>query len=596
MYALAYFYDMHTTFPSSLSIAQQAQVLPISSVAQQAGINPGELILYGEHTAKVKPAILQRLAGRPRGKYIVVSAMSPTPLGEGKTTVAIGLTQALGTCMQANACCCIRQASMGPTFNLKGGAAGGGHSQVLPMEEFNLHLTGDIHAVSIAHNLVMAALDSRMFHESRQNDATLLKNGLATRLNINPDTINWRRVVDVCDRALRSVSIGHADAEASPAIYPRHTSVDIAVASELMAILALSFDFKDLRQRVGKVVIALNKNGIPVTLEDMQIAGAVAVLLKDAIKPNLLQTLEGQPVFVHTGPFANIAHGNSSIIADRIALQLCDYVVTESGFGSDIGLEKFVNIKCRYSGLKPDAIVLVATVRSLKMQGGGPAVKAGTKPVGVYAEENLDLLKKGLCNLGRHIQIARSFGIPVVVSINYFVTDTPTELDTIISYAKEQGAADAVVSKHYYEGGKGAAQLAAAVINAANQHSTLQFTYTDDMGIADKIRTIAKKIYRAADVQFSEQAMAQISRYEKLGFGRLPVCMAKKQYSFSHDPAHLGAPEDFILPIREMRIGTGAGFVTALTGAMNLMPGLATRPSYMHIDIDPESEVISGLS
>lgn len=587
---------MHNAFPSSLSIAQQAQLRPISAVAGRAGIKPDELILYGEHTAKVKPGILRRVAGSKRGKYIVVSAMSPTPLGEGKTTVAIGLTQALGTCLQANASCCIRQASMGPTFNLKGGAAGGGHSQVLPMEEFNLHLTGDIHAVSIAHNLVMAALDSRMYHENRQTDAALARNGLTKRLNINPDTINWRRVVDICDRSLRSISIGHADATACPGLYPRQTSVDIAVSSELMAILALSVDFADLRQRVGKVVIALDKEGKPVTLEDMQIAGAVAVLLKDAIKPNLLQTLEGQPVFVHTGPFANIAHGNSSIIADRIALQLCDYVVTESGFGADIGLEKFVNIKCRYSGLQPDAVVLVATVRALKMHGGGPTVKAGTKPDAAYTTENLDLLRRGLCNLGRHIHIARSFGIPVVVSVNYFHTDTPAELDAILKYAIEQGATDAVVSRHYYEGGNGAKQLAEAVSKACLQQSTLQFTYPDAMGIADKIRAIAKNIYRAADVSFSEQAMMQISRYERLGFGHLPVCMAKTQYSFSHDPAHLGAPEDFILPIREMRIGTGAGFVTALTGAMNLMPGLATSPSYMHIDIDPETEIISGLS
>jgi len=583
---------------SDLAIAQQAELKPILDIARSVGLREDELVPYGWDKAKVRLEVLERLKDKPNGKYVDVTAITPTPLGEGKTTTTVGLTQALGTALGKNVMACIRQPSMGPTFNIKGGAAGGGHSQVIPMEDFNLHLTGDIHAITVAHNLVAAALDTRMYHESRQSDAALKRRGVR-RLDIDPDTITWNRVVDVCDRAQREIMVGFNDdklLDGSPSpVFPRKTGVDITVASELMAILALATSLQDLRQRVGKAVVGMSKSGDPVSLDDLGIAGAVTVLMKDTIMPNLMQTLEGQPAFVHAGPFANIAHGNSSIIADKIALKLADYVVTESGFGADIGMEKFFDIKCRYSGLIPNAVVLVATVRALKMHGGGPKVSPGAPLDRAYTEENLPLLEAGLGNLGAHIKNALRFGIPVVVAVNSFTTDTDAEMEMVREYAKSQGAEDAVVSKHWAEGGMGAAALAEAVVAACDKPSNFKFLYPLDWPIKKKIEHIAKTIYNAAEVTYEPQAEEQIANYERAGFGGLPICMAKTHLSLSHDPALKGVPTGFTLPVREVRASAGAGFIYPLIGSMSTMPGLATHPAFMDIDIDENGEVV-GLS
>ena len=586
--------------PSDIEIAQAAEMFPIREIMGRIGLVEDDVDLYGKWKAKVHLDVLEKFADRPQGKYIDVTAITPTPLGEGKTTTTVGLTQAMGSVLGKNVMCCIRQPSMGPTFNIKGGAAGGGYSQIVPMEDFNLHLTGDTHAISVAHNLVAAAIDTRMYHESRQSDAALKRRGIERRLDIDPDTITWNRVVDVCDRSLREIEIGFNDAtlrDGSPSpIFPRKTGYDISVASELMAILALATSLRDLRERVGRVVIGMDRQGNPVSLEDLGVAGAVTVLLKDALMPNLMQTLEGQPAFVHCGPFANIAHGNSSIIADQIALKLADYVITESGFGADIGMEKFFDIKCRYSGLIPNAVVLVATVRALKMHGGGPKVSPGAPLDKAYTEENLELLEAGLCNLGAHIQNALRFGIPVVVAVNAFSTDTPAELEMIREYAVAQGAEDSVVTKHWAEGGDGAAKLAEAVVAACEKPSKFEFLYPLDWSIKQKIEHIAKTIYSAGDVTYTELAEEQIARYEKAGFGNLPICMAKTHLSISHDPTLKGAPSGFTLPVREVRASVGAGFIYPLIGKMSTMPGLATYPAYMKIDLDLETGKIVGLS
>jgi len=584
--------------PSDIEIAQAADLRPIMEIATKLGLTDDDLDLYGKYKAKVHLDVIKKFANRPQGKYIDVTAITPTPLGEGKTTTTVGLTQALGSNLGKKVICCIRQPSMGPTFNIKGGAAGGGYSQIIPMEDFNLHLTGDIHAISIAHNLVAAALDTRMYHESRQSDEGLAKRGL-TRLDIDPATITWNRVVDVCDRSLRQIKIGFNDdklADGSPSpIFPRETGVDITVASELMAILALTTSLKDMRERIGRVVIGLSHAGRPVTLEDLGIAGAVTVLLRDALMPNLMQTLEGQPALVHAGPFANIAHGNSSIVADQIALKLADYVVTESGFGADIGMEKFFDIKCRYSGLIPNTVVLVATVRALKMHGGGPKVTPGAPLDKAYVEENLPLLEAGLGNLGVHIKNALKFGIPVVVAVNSFKDDTPAELEMIREYAKGQGAEDAVVTMHWAEGGDGAAKLAEAVVAACDKPSSFKFLYDLNQPIKNKIEIIAKQIYGADSVAYEPLAEEQIANYERNGFGNLPICMAKTHLSLSHDPNLKGVPKGFALPIREVRASVGAGFIYPLVGAMSTMPGLATSPAFMSIDIDTETGQITGL-
>ncbi|NPV66646.1 MAG: formate--tetrahydrofolate ligase [Anaerolineae bacterium] len=590
--------DVKKMVPSDIEIAQAADLRPILEIAAKIGLTEEDLDLFGKYKAKVHLDVLKKFADRPQGKYIDVTAITPTPLGEGKTTTTVGLVQALGSELGKNVVACIRQPSMGPTFNIKGGAAGGGYSQIIPMEDFNLHLTGDIHAISVAHNLVAAAIDSRMYHESRQSDEGLAKRGLR-RLDIDPATITWNRVVDVCDRSLREIQIGFNDdklADGSPSpIFPRKTGFDITVASELMAILALTTGLKDLRERVGRVVFALDRQGKPITLEDLGVAGAVTVLLKDAIMPNLMQTLEGQPAFVHAGPFANIAHGNSSIIADQIALKLADYVVTESGFGADIGMEKFFDIKCRYSGLIPNVVVLVATVRALKMHGGGPKVTPGAPLAAEYTEENLELLEKGLENLGVHIRNARRFGVPVVVAVNSFATDTDAELEMIRRYAEGQGAYAAVKTTHWADGGAGARALAEAVVEACEQPSNFQFLYPLEWSIKQKIEHIAKEIYGAAGVTYEPLAEQQIAAYEKAGFGRLPICMAKTHLSLSHNPDLKGAPKGFTLPVREVRASVGAGFIYPLIGTMSTMPGMATHPAYMDIDIDLETGRIVGM-
>ena len=581
--------------PSDLEIAQAAKPKPITEVAAILGIHEDELEPHGKWKAKINLAILDRLGDRPSGKYIDVTAITPTPLGEGKSTTMVGLTQALGSELGKNVICCIRQPSMGPTFNIKGGAAGGGFSQIVPMEDFNLHLTGDIHAITVSHNLVAAALDTRLFHESRQSDEALARRGI-TRLDIDPDTITWRRVVDICDRSLREIQIGFNDdklKDGSPSpVFPRKTGYDITVASEIMAVLALAISLKDMRERFGRMIVGLNKKGEPVTVEQLGVAGAVTVLMKEAIKPTVMQTLEGQPAFVHAGPFANIAHGNSSIIADKIAIKLGDYVVTESGFGADIGMEKFFDIKCRYSGLIPNTVVLVATVRALKMHGGGPEVKPGRPLDEAYIQENLPLLEKGLCNLGVHIKNALRFGIPVVVAINAFKDDTPAELEMIRDYAIGQGAEDSVVTTHWADGGKGAAKLAEAVVAACEKPSNFEFLYPLDWSIKQKIEKIAVDIYGADGVSYEPLAEKQIADYERAGFGNLPICMAKTHLSLSHDPTLKGAPTGFTVPVREVRASVGAGFIYPLIGTMSTMPGLATFPAFMKIDIDENGETV----
>lgn len=583
-----------TLMPSDLEIAQSAVARPILEIAESLGLSQDDLDLYGKFKAKVHLSVLEKYKDRPLGKYVDVTAITPTPLGEGKTTTTIGLTQALGK-LGHRAVTCIRQPSMGPTFGIKGGAAGGGYSQVIPMEDFNLHLTGDIHAITVAHNLVAAAIDTRLYHESRQSDAALAKRGVR-RLDIDPETIIWNRVVDVCDRSLRSIQVGLNDdelADGSPSpIFPRSTGFDIAVASELMAILALTTGLQDLRRRVSCVVIGYSRSGNPVTLEDLGVAGAVTVLLKDAIMPNLLQTLEGQPAFVHAGPFANIAHGNSSILADQIALRLGDYVVTESGFGADIGMEKFFNIKCRYSGLVPNAVVLVATIRALKMHGGGPKVTAGAKLDTAYTSENLELLDAGGANLAKHIEIARKFGIPVVVAVNRFGTDTDTEISLVKQIAQQAGAEAVEMSDHFARGGDGAIELAEAVVAACEQPNHFQFLYDVNQPIKVKIETIAREVYGADGVSYEPLAEKQIEQYEAAGFGQLPICMAKTHLSLSHDPELKGVPTGFTVPVREVRVSAGAGFVYPLLGTMSTMPGLPTNPAFMNIDIDENGRVM----
>jgi methylenetetrahydrofolate dehydrogenase (NADP+)/methenyltetrahydrofolate cyclohydrolase/formyltetrahydrofolate synthetase/formate--tetrahydrofolate ligase len=576
---------------SDLEIAQAAKLKKIISIAKKAGIQRDELVLYGDQKAKVKLSILDRLKDAPQGKYIDVTAITPTPLGEGKTTTTVGLTQALGR-LKKNVITCIRQPSMGPTFGIKGGAAGGGYSQVVPMEDFNLHLTGDIHAVSIAHNLMAAAIDARIKHEAHRSDEEWAKTGLP-RLNIDPDSITWRRVVDVNDAALRFIEIGQSDKWIDGP--NRKTGYDISVASEVMAILALAKDLKDLRERIGRIVFGTDKSGKPLTAEDLGVAGAMTVLMRDALMPNLMQTLEGQPAFVHAGPFANIAHGNSSIVADEVALKLADYVVTESGFGADIGMEKFFNVKCRYSGLVPNCVVLVATIRALKMHGGGPKVTPGHPLDSAYTEENMDLLKKGVCNVQRNIEIAKMFGIPVVVAVNSFATDTNKEINYVRKMCLEAGAEDAVRSDHWAKGGKGSIKLAKAVLAACEKPSNFQFLYPLDIPIKQKIETIAKKVYLADGVDYSELAEKQIALYEKEGFNRIPICMAKTHLSLSHDPTLKGVPSGFRLPIVEVRASVGSGFLYPLCGTMRTMPGLPSKPAFMDVDLDTETGKIKGL-
>jgi formyltetrahydrofolate synthetase len=616
--------------PSDIDIAQAAELKPINLIAEELGLLPEELELYGNYKAKVTLDVLARLKDVPDGKYIDVTAITPTPLGEGKSTTMVGLSQALGAHLGKRVFTCIRQPSQGPTFGIKGGAAGGGYSQVIPMEDFNLHLTGDIHAITAANNLLAAAIDVRVLHEGNQTDEKLFErlcppdkqgnrkfsptmlnrleklgidktdpNELTSeersefvRLDIDPDSITWRRVVDTNDRFLRGITIGEGPAEKGKT---RQTGYDITVASEIMAILALTTDLADMRKRFGEIVIGTNKKGEAVTAEDLGVAGAMTVLMKDAIKPTLMQTLEGTPVFVHAGPFANIAHGNSSIIADKIALKLADYVVTESGFGADIGMEKFFDIKCRYSGLIPNVVVMVATVRALKMHGGGPKVVAGKPLDPAYTEENLDMLRAGLGNLQKHIQNALGFGIPVVVAVNSFADDTSAEVELVREAALAAGAEDSVVSRHWMEGGEGAKALAEAVVKAVEKPTDFKFLYPLDWSIKKKIETICKEIYGADGVDYEPEAEAKIELYTKLGFDDLPLCMAKTHLSLSHDPALKGVPTGFRVPISDIRASVGAGFLYPLVGKMSTMPGLPTRPVFYDVDLDLETGKVVGL-
>jgi formyltetrahydrofolate synthetase len=619
--------------PSDIDIAQASDIKPIAQIAEEVGILPDELEFYGPYKAKVKLEILERLKNIPNGKYVDVTAITPTPLGEGKTTTTVGLSQALGAHLGKKVFTAIRQPSQGPTFGIKGGAAGGGYSQVIPMEDFNLHLTGDIHAITAANNLCAAAIDARMFHEGEQDDVKLFNalcppdkrgqrafspsmqrrlkklginksdpNELTpeerskfSRLDIDPQSITWRRTIDTNDRFLREIEVGLGPEEKGKT---RHTGFDITVASEIMAILALTTDLRDMRERLGRMVIGTDRKGGAVTAEDLGVAGALTVLMKDAIKPNLMQTLEGTPALVHAGPFANIAHGQSSIIADRIALKLVGpqgYVITESGFGADIGMEKFFDIKCRYSGLIPQVVVLVATVRALKMHGGGPKVVAGKPLAPEYTDENLELLRKGLPNMVRHIKNALKYGVNVVVAVNSFANDTPAEVEVVRKAALEAGAMDAVVSTHWMDGGAGAIKLAEAVVQAADKPSQFKFLYPLELSIKEKLETICREIYGADGIEILPEAQAKIELYTRLGFDKLPLCMAKTHLSFSHDASIKGAPTGFKVPVRDIRASVGAGFLYPLLGEMRTMPGLPTRPVFYDVDLDLDTGKVLGL-
>uniref|UniRef100_A0A8C5WWQ2 C-1-tetrahydrofolate synthase, cytoplasmic n=1 Tax=Laticauda laticaudata TaxID=8630 RepID=A0A8C5WWQ2_LATLA len=624
-----------TPVPSDMEVSRSCTPKPIGELAREIGLISDEVELYGQCKAKISLSTLKRLKEQPDGKYIVVTGITPTPLGEGKSTTAIGLVQALGAHLGQNAFACVRQPSQGPTFGIKGGAAGGGYSQVVPMEEFNLHLTGDIHAITAANNLVAAAIDARIFHEATQSDqalysrlvplvdgvrnfsdvqirrlqrlhimkmdpATLTNDEISkfVRLDIDPDSITWQRVLDTNDRFLRTITIGQSPSEKG---YTRTAQFDITVASEIMAVLALTNSLEDMRERLGKMVVASSKKGVPITTEDLGVSGALAVLMKDAIKPNLMQTLEGNPVFVHAGPFANIAHGNSSVLADKIALKVVGkdgFVVTEAGFGADIGMEKFFDIKCRYSGLQPHVVVLVATIRALKMHGGGPTVSADSHLPSETLKDlllNIPLLEKGCSNLRKQIENARIFGVPVVVAVNAFKSDTEAELQLVVRLAKEAGALDAVKCTHWADGGKGAVALAEAVQRASQAPSHFQFLYDMELPVVEKIRIIAQKIYGANDIELLPEAELKIIQYTKQGFGNLPICMAKTHLSLSHNPEQKGVPTGFILPIRDVRASVGAGFLYPLVGTMSTMPGLPTRPCFYDIDLDPVTGEVNGL-
>ena len=564
------------SFPSDLEIARSVKPRPIADVAHELGFADDEIELYGASKAKITIEGIERQEReRPRGKYVLVTAISPTPLGEGKSTTTVGLAQGLNR-IGKKATVALRQPSLGPVFGIKGGAAGGGYSQVIPMEDFNLHLTGDVHAIGAAHNLAAAFIDNHIHH--------------GNELAIDANNILWPRVMDISDRALREIVVGLGGRDNG---YPRQTSFVITVASEVMAILALASDLKDLRARLGRIVLATRKDGTPITAEDLKVAGSMAVLLKDALKPNLMQTLEGGPAFVHCGPFANIAHGNNSILADRAALASSDILVTEAGFGADMGAEKFFDIKCRASGLRCDAAVIVATIRALKMHGGVGRIVAGKPLDPALLESNPDAVRAGGANLAKQIENIAAYGVPVVVAINLFPTDTPDEISAVREVAMAAGARDAVEARHFTDGGAGAEDLARAVWAAAEAGSPdFRLLYPDEMPLKGKIEAIVAKIYGGDGVDYSPAANKQLAQYEAMGYGHLPICMAKTQYSLSHDAKLLGAPSGFRVPIREVRLSAGAGFVTPLCGDMRTMPGLNSRPGGERIDIDADGNVV----
>ena len=559
---------------SDLEIAQKAKLKPIMEISSEMGLPEEFIEPYGKYKAKVDLGILDQIKDRPSGKYIDVTAITPTPLGEGKTVTTVGLSLGLNH-IGKNVITCIRLRSRGPVFGFKGGAAGGGYSQVVPMEDFNLHLTGDVHAVTVAHNLCAAFLDNAVYRNNR--------------LNIDPTTIMLNRVVEVNDGALRDVVIGLGQKNNAT---PRESGFDISVASEVMAILGLSKSLKDMRKRIGRMVVAYTNDGKPVTTEDLGVAGSMTVLMMDALKPTLMQTLDHTPAFVHAGPFANIAHGNSSIVADMIALKLGDYVVTESGFGADMGMEKFFNIKCRISGLVPNAVVLVATIRALKMHSGDFKVAAGRPLDSKMLQENVDAVERGCCNLVKHIENVKLFGIPVVVAVNKFTTDADSEVNAVRELALEAGADSVATSDVWAHGGKGGAELAEAVVEACEKPSDFKFLYPDDASIKEKIHAIATKVYGAKDVSYESAAKKKLKIFKKLGYTKLPICMAKTHRSLSHVPTRVGVPKDYTLPIRDIRASVGAGFLYPLCGEMSTMPTLPTRPAGEKIDIDEDGNVV----
>jgi len=552
---------MKTEMPTSLEIAQRATLRPIVDVASEAGLLPEEVEAYGRYKAKVDLSVLERLAGRPDAKLINVTAITPTPAGEGKTTTSVSLTQGLGV-LGRKPVLCLREASLGPVFGVKGGAAGGGYAQVVPMEDLNLHFTGDLHAITAANNLLAAMIDAHLLHG---NEA-----------GIDPFSISWRRCLDMNDRSLRDVVTGLGGRANG---FPRQTGFDITAASEIMALVAVSRDLQDLRKRLGEITIGQTSGGERVTAEMLHAAGSLAVLLKDAIKPNLVQTLEGQPAFVHCGPFANIAHGNNSLVADRVALKLGDYVVTESGFGADMGMEKFFDITCRIGDLRPNAVVLVVSIRALKHHAGS-------------TDGGLEAIEAGAQNLARHIGIVNRFGLQAVVAMNRFPTDSDEEVETVKKLALEHGAYAAEVNDAFERGGEGATALAEAVIDAADQPSSFDYLYPLDAPIEEKIRLIATKIYGADGIDLLPAAKQRAATFEESGLGALPICMAKTHLSLSHDPALRNAPTGFTVPVRDIRPYTGAGWLVALCGDMMTMPGLGKTPAAFSIDIDESGETV----
>jgi formate--tetrahydrofolate ligase len=564
-----------TAIPSDLEIAQNASLVHINKIAEQMGLDPDkDLEHYGKYIAKINLDVIDKLKDRPNAKYVDVTAITPTPLGEGKSTTAVGLGQAMKY-IGKNAIVTLRQPSQGPTFGIKGGAAGGGYSQIVPMENFNLHLTGDIHAITAAHNLIAAMIDAHLYFGNERN--------------LDLHNIQWRRVVDLNDRALRNIIIGLG--EKSDGV-PRRTGFDITVASEIMAILALTTSLKDLRQRIGRMVVGYDTNKNPVTAEDLQAAGAATVLLRDAIKPNLMQTLENTPAIVHCGPFANIAHGNSSVLADLIASKCGDYVITESGVGADIGAEKFFNIKCRASGLRPNAAVLVVTIRALKAHTGKYSIVAGKPLPPELIQENVADVEEGAANMIQHLENMRKFGVNPVVAINVFGDDTQKEIDAVRRIAEANGAVGVAEARHFADGGKGAMELAEMVVTACEQPNDFKFLYDSSMTIKEKIETIAVEIYRADGVDYDPGAERQIATFEKDGFGNLPICMAKTHLSFSDNAKLKGAPRGFRIKITEARASVGAGFIYPLCGDMRTMPGLGRTPAAMNVDIDENGKVV----